>query len=45
MNFDEMVAKVLPIFPYATFAEIEGEIVISTNMALYNDQIVEMEKI
>lgn len=44
MNFDEMVAQVLPIFPDATFAEIEGEIVISTNTQLINNEVIPMEE-
>lgn len=36
MTFDEMVAKVLPIFPDAIFDEVEGtgEIVISTGITV-----------
>ena len=39
MTFDEMVAKILPIFPNAEFAEVDGEIVISTFSKLVNDNV------
>jgi hypothetical protein len=36
MTFDELVAKVLPIFPDAIFDEVEGtgEIIISTGVTV-----------
>lgn len=44
MTFDEMVAKVLPIFPNAIFDEDEiGELVISTGMRLDNDNLIPFE--
>jgi hypothetical protein len=45
MNFDEMVAQVLPIFPNAIFGEVDGEIVISTATQLINDEVIPMEEI
>ena len=40
MNFDEMVAQVLPIFPDAIFDEgFEGEVVIATGFRLNNGQL------
>jgi hypothetical protein len=45
MTFDEMVAKVLPIFPAAIFGEDElGEVTISTGFRLVNDNLVSMEE-
>ena len=44
MNFDEMVAQVLPIFPNATFDEdMLGEVVIATGMRLDNDTLIPFE--
>ena len=41
MTFDEMVARVLPIFPEAIFDEDEiGELVISTGFRLVDDELV-----
>lgn len=34
MTFDELVAKVLPIFPDAIFDEVDGEIIISTGVTV-----------
>ena len=42
MTFDEMVAKILPIFPNAEFSEIDGEIIISTSTKLINDNVEAM---
>ena len=47
MNFDEMVAKVLPIFPDAIFDEHmdNGELIISTGFRLSNNELIPMEEI
>ena len=42
MTFDEMVAKILPIFPNAEFSEVDGEIVISTFSKLVNNNVEAM---
>jgi hypothetical protein len=40
MDFDELLAKVLPIFPDALFSEgHEGEVVIATGLRLNNGQL------
>ena len=44
MNFDEIMGKVLQIFPDAIFAEDElGEVTISTGFTLSNNKLVPME--
>ena len=43
MTFDEMVAKVLPIFPNAEFSEVSGEVIVSTGMRLDNDTLIPFE--
>jgi hypothetical protein len=46
MKFDEMVGKVLDLFPEAFFHEGEdGEVVISTGFRLVNDELIAMEEI
>jgi hypothetical protein len=46
MKFDEMLGKVLEIFPEALFHDDEtGEVVISTGFRLVNDELVAMEEI
>ena len=46
MKFDEMVGKVLVLFPEALFHQEEnGEVVISTGFRLVKDELVEMEEI
>jgi len=43
MTFDEMVSKVLEIFPDALFSEdLEGEINISTGTILKNNNVIKM---
>lgn len=46
MNFDEMVAQVLPIFPDAIFGEDAlGEVTISTGFRLSNNELIPVEEI
>ena len=46
MTFDEMVGKVLELFPEALFHDDEtGEVVISTGFRLIKDELVAMEEI
>jgi hypothetical protein len=46
MKFDEMLERVLEIFPEALFHDDEkGEVVISTGFRLVNDELVAMEEI
>lgn len=46
MKFDEMLGKVLEIFPEALFHDDEtGEVVISTGFRLEGDNLVPMEGI
>ena len=45
MTFDEMVGKVLNIFPNALFdEEVTGEIIISTGIRIVDDQVTQMEE-
>lgn len=45
MTFDEMVKKVLPLFPDAIFGEDGlGEITISTGFRLSNNELIPMEE-
>jgi hypothetical protein len=46
MNFDEMVAQVLPLFPDAIFdQDAIGEVVISTGFRLVDNELIPMEEI
>jgi hypothetical protein len=46
MKFDEMLEKVLEIFPEALFHDDEtGEVIISTGFRLVNDELIPMEEI
>ena len=44
MNFDEMVGKVLEVFPNAIFHDDElGEVIISTGLKLSDNELIPME--
>ena len=46
MKFDEMLGKVLELFPEALFHDEEnGEVIISTGFRLVNDELIPMEEI
>lgn len=46
MTFDEMLGKVLELFPEALFHDEEnGEIIISTGFRLVNSELMPMEEI
>lgn len=46
MTFDEMLGKVLELFPEALFHDEEnGEVIISTGFRLVNNELVKMEEI
>jgi hypothetical protein len=46
MTFDEMLGKVLELFPEAIFHDEEnGEVIISTGFRLVNDELIPMEEI
>jgi|APGre2960657404_1045060.scaffolds.fasta_scaffold134744_3 hypothetical protein len=46
MTFDEMLGKVLELFPEALFHDEEnGEVIISTGFRLVNDELIPMEEI